>query len=89
MVEHPPVREWTRARRGRMIAGVARGLSQRFGVPCAAARLVFLLSVLFGGWGLIVYVALWIAMPEEPLLLPAATVPAPPAGPEPQASRAG
>ncbi|GAO03833.1 PspC domain-containing protein [Anaeromyxobacter sp. PSR-1] len=70
MVGRPPFREWTRAREGRMIAGVARGLANRFGVPCAAIRLAFLLSVVLGGWGIVVYVALWIAMPEEPLLLP-------------------
>lgn len=80
IVERPPLREWTRARTGRMIAGVARGLSNRFGVPCAAVRLVFLLAILFGGWGFLVYLALWIAMPQEPLLLPASTAtPAAPA----------
>lgn len=70
MVERPPLRDWTRAREGRLIAGVARGLADRFGVPCAAVRLVFLLSILFGGWGILAYVALWIAMPLEPLALP-------------------
>jgi phage shock protein PspC (stress-responsive transcriptional regulator) len=63
MVERPPVREWTRAREGRLVGGVARGLSSRFGVPVAAVRVVFLLSILFGGWGVLAYVALWIAMP--------------------------
>ena len=67
IVDPPPVREWTRARSGRMIAGIARGLANRFGLPIAAVRLVFLLSILFGGWGILVYIALWIAMPEEPL----------------------
>jgi phage shock protein PspC (stress-responsive transcriptional regulator) len=66
MVASPPVREWSRARRGRLLGGVARGLSSRFGVPVAAVRLVFLLSILFGGWGVLAYVALWIAMPAEP-----------------------
>ncbi len=67
MTERPPQRDWLRAREGRLIGGVARGLSNRFGVPCAAVRLVFLLSVLFGGWGVLAYVALWIAMPLEPM----------------------
>lgn len=71
MTDHPPVRDWTRARSGRMLGGVCRGLSARFGVPVAALRLAFLLSVLLGGWGIIAYLALWIAMPLEPLLLPA------------------
>jgi phage shock protein PspC (stress-responsive transcriptional regulator) len=64
MVEEPPVREWTRARSGRMIAGVCRGIARRFGLPVAAVRLAFVLSVLIGGWGLLAYVALWIAMPN-------------------------
>ena len=83
MVDPPPVREWTRARSGRMIAGVARGLANRFGMPIAAVRLVFLLSILFGGWGIPVYLALWIAMPQEPRLLPASASPSPgPAQPQ-------
>jgi phage shock protein PspC (stress-responsive transcriptional regulator) len=80
MVEVRPVREWTRARTGRLIAGVARGLATRFGLPVAAARLLFLLAVLLGGWGILVYIALWIAMPLEPLAFPAG---APPAAQEP------
>jgi phage shock protein PspC (stress-responsive transcriptional regulator) len=81
----PPPREWVRAREGRWLGGVARGLATRFSVPCAAVRLVFLLSILFGGWGILAYVALWIAMPLEPLALPPATIEARPAGAEPPA----
>jgi phage shock protein C len=76
MVDRPPTREWTRARDGKLLAGICRGLSNRFGVPVAAVRLVFLLSILFGGWGVLAYVALWIAMPLEPA--PAALLPAAP-----------
>jgi phage shock protein PspC (stress-responsive transcriptional regulator) len=81
MVEPPPVREWIRPRQGRMIAGVCRGLSERFGLPVAAWRLAFLLSLCLWGMALVVYLALWIAMPNAPLPLPAARpspgVPAP------------
>ncbi len=66
MVDPPPVREWTRARGQRMVAGVCRGLARRFGLPVAALRLAFALSVLLGGWGILAYLALWIAMPLEP-----------------------
>jgi phage shock protein PspC (stress-responsive transcriptional regulator) len=86
LVEVRPVREWTRARTGRLIAGVARGLATRFGLPVAAARLIFLLSVLLGGWGILVYVALWIAMPLEQVALPAGATP-PSAEPEPRLAR--
>ncbi|MBI5546143.1 MAG: PspC domain-containing protein [Deltaproteobacteria bacterium] len=67
MVDKPPRREWTRAREGRRVAGVCRGLADRFGIPVAAVRLMFLGSVFFGGWGILAYVALWIAMPLEPV----------------------
>lgn len=58
-------REWTRARDGRRIAGVCRGLANRFHVPVAALRLLFLGSILFGGWGILAYVALWISLPWD------------------------
>jgi phage shock protein PspC (stress-responsive transcriptional regulator) len=61
-----PIREWERARAGRWLGGVARGLANRFGIPVAAVRLVFIFSILFGGWGVLAYLALWIAMPLEP-----------------------
>ncbi len=79
MVDPPPVREWTRARASRMVAGVCRGLASRFGIPVAALRLAFVLSVLLGGWGILAYLALWIAMPLEP-------APAPRAQPAPAAA---
>jgi phage shock protein C len=76
MSQPPMQREWYRAREGRMIAGVCRGLSERFALPLALVRVLFILSVFAGGWGIIVYVALWIAMPLPPLpiaVLPTAT----------------
>jgi phage shock protein PspC (stress-responsive transcriptional regulator) len=74
-----------------MIAGVCRGLSDHFGVPVAALRFILLLSILLGGWGLILYVALWIAMPPLPApIAPAVgavvTPPPPPAKLEPGAT---
>ena len=77
VAEPVPQREWLRARQGKMVAGVCRGLSSRFGIPIAVTRLAFVLSVIFGGWGVLLYLALWIAMPLEPL--PAGqAAPAPP-----------
>lgn len=66
IVEKPPVREWIRAQEGRRLGGVCRGLADRFGVPVAALRLMFIGSVFFGGWGVVAYIALWIAMPVRP-----------------------
>ncbi len=60
---------WYRLRRGKMIAGVCAGLAEQFGVSVTALRLaVVLLTLLGAGWGVIVYVVLWVIMPykEEP-----------------------
>ena len=70
MTQPPPVPEWTRAREGRWLGGVARGLANRFGVSCAAVRLAFVVAALCGGWGVVIYLALWVIMPQEPLALP-------------------
>lgn len=77
MVERPPVREWTRARDGKMLGGVARGLATRFALPVAVVRLAFVIATLLGLWGLVTYVVLWIILPLEPLALPPASA-APP-----------
>jgi phage shock protein C len=61
-------REWRRARQGRMVAGVAQGLANHYGLPVAAVRLVVILTTIFGFWGLPVYVLLWVLMPLEPEL---------------------
>jgi phage shock protein PspC (stress-responsive transcriptional regulator) len=79
--ERPAVREWTRAREGAMVAGVARGLATRFGLPVVAVRLAFVVGTLVGLWGAVVYLALWVIMPREPLALP----PAPAREPGPSA----
>jgi phage shock protein PspC (stress-responsive transcriptional regulator) len=51
---------------------VARGLADRFGVAVTAVRLAFVVAALVGGWGVVIYLALWILMPREPLALPPA-----------------
>ena len=70
MTQPPPAREWTRARDGIWLGGVARGLANRFGVSCTAVRLAFIVAAIVGGWGVVIYLALWILMPREPLALP-------------------
>ena len=60
---------WRRPQEGRMIAGVCAGLAEQFGISLTVVRLAFLLGVVFsGGVVLLIYLALWIAMPLEPAL---------------------
>jgi phage shock protein C len=47
-----------------VIAGVAGGLAERFGVNATLVRLAWVVAVLFGGFGVLVYLILWIVMPK-------------------------
>lgn len=53
-----------RPRQGRVIAGVAAGLADRFGMDRQTMRIIFLVSMLLPGPQILIYVALWIIMPE-------------------------
>lgn len=52
-----------------MIAGVCAGLAEYFQLDLVIVRLIFILLLIFGGHGLLIYVILWIIMPVEPLYL--------------------
>ncbi len=57
-------RTWFRSRRGKMIAGVCAGLAEQFGISVTALRLAAVLLTLLGaGWGIIIYIVLWVIMP--------------------------
>lgn len=55
----------SRPRDGRLIAGVCAGLARRFGVPALAVRALFLLLVVLPPSSLLVYLVLWLIMPNE------------------------
>ncbi|HCT81505.1 MAG TPA: PspC domain-containing protein [Micromonosporaceae bacterium] len=54
-----------RPRSGRWIAGVCAGLAHRFGMSPGLMRLLFLLSCLLPGPQFVIYIVLWIIMPNE------------------------
>jgi phage shock protein C len=55
-----------RSRKHRLIAGVAGGMAERFGVPVILVRLIWLLLLLPGGLpGLIPYAICWLLIPSE------------------------
>ncbi|REE98525.1 PspC domain-containing protein [Thermomonospora umbrina] len=54
-----------RPRQGRMIAGVCAGLARRFGVKPWTVRALALLSCLLPGPQFVVYLVLWIMLPNE------------------------
>lgn len=49
----------------RVIAGVCSGLARRFGWEPTLVRVLFVLSFLLPGPQVLIYLALWIVMPEE------------------------
>ena len=58
--------QFTRSRDDKMIAGVCGGLARYFAVDPLIVRLVFVQAVLLGGVSPLIYILLWIVMPEEP-----------------------
>ncbi|ERI86201.1 PspC domain protein [Bacteroides pyogenes F0041] len=56
----------TRSRKERMIAGVCGGLAEYFGWDISLLRVVYVLATIFTAFaGTIVYIILWIVMPDE------------------------
>ena len=59
--------QWSRPRQDRSLAGVCAGLAQQFEVSVTLLRLAFVLGFVFsGGLFLLIYVVLWLIMPNEP-----------------------
>jgi phage shock protein C len=60
------VKRLYRSRRDRMIAGVCGGLGQHFQMDATIFRVLFLISILFGGIGILIYFISIIIIPENP-----------------------
>ncbi len=59
------VKKLTRSTNDKKVSGVAGGLGHYFGIDPVIFRIAFVLSALFGGIGLLVYVLLWLLVPED------------------------
>ena len=55
-----------RSERERLLGGVCGGLAEYFGLDPTLVRLIFVLLALAGGFGLIIYLVLWIITPRQP-----------------------
>ena len=60
-------RPFVRSRNDRMIAGVCGGIAQRFGWNSTLLRVIFVIVSLASAAfpGILVYLILWLLMPEE------------------------
>jgi phage shock protein C len=59
-------RKLYRSRTDRKLAGVCGGLAQYFNADATLIRVLFVVLALLGGPGLVIYLVLWIIVPEEP-----------------------
>src|SRR5262249_58317924 len=54
-----------RSKRDRRVAGVARGLGRHLDIDPVILRVAFVVLTFFGGVGLLLYIALWLLLPED------------------------
>jgi phage shock protein PspC (stress-responsive transcriptional regulator) len=66
MTSTPQTTGLVRPRDGRVIAGVCAGIAQRYGWSVTTVRLLFVLSLVLPGTQVLVYLLLWLLMPEGP-----------------------
>ena len=57
-------RKLYRSQSQRMIAGVCGGLAEYFNVDATLMRVLFLLLAVFGGSGIVIYIVMWIIVPD-------------------------
>lgn len=61
-----PYKKLYRSKKDRKIAGVCGGLAEYFHMDPVWVRLLFVLFFLAGGAALLVYIVMWIIVPNEP-----------------------
>lgn len=49
----------------KMIAGVCAGIANYLGIDPTLVRIAYVLMVLFAGFGILLYVILWLVMPKS------------------------
>ena len=64
LVEETSVKKMYRDSEKKVIGGVASGVAAFFGADIALIRVLFVIFTIFGGLGLLVYIIMWIALPE-------------------------
>jgi phage shock protein C len=54
-----------RSKSNRKLAGVCGGLGEYLGADPTVIRVLFIVLAVFGGAGLIIYLAMWLIVPQE------------------------
>ena len=55
----------SRSRQNRIIGGVASGIADYLSIEAIVVRVLFVVSVLFSGIGVLLYLIMWLVIPEE------------------------
>ena len=55
----------SRSRQNRVFGGVASGLANYLSIDAIIVRILFVVSVFFSGIGILLYLIMWIVIPEE------------------------
>ena len=61
-----PARKLYRSRTDRKLAGVCGGLAEYFNLDPTLIRVLFIILAVLGGSGIIIYLAMWILVPNQP-----------------------
>jgi len=57
-------RKLYRSQTQRMLAGVCGGLAEYFNIDATVMRVLFLILAVFGGSGIVIYLVMWIIIPD-------------------------
>jgi phage shock protein C len=57
-------RKLYRSQTQRMLAGVCGGLAEYFNIDATVLRVLFLILAVFGGSGIVIYLVMWIVVPD-------------------------
>jgi phage shock protein C len=57
-------RKLYRSQTQRMLAGVCGGLAEYFNIDATVMRVLFLILAVFGGSGIVLYLVMWIVVPD-------------------------
>jgi phage shock protein C len=61
-----PTRKLYSSRSDRKLAGVCGGLAEFFNLDPTLIRVLFVVLALAGGSGIVIYLAMWIMVPNQP-----------------------
>ena len=64
-MQQPQPRKLYRSQADRKLAGVCGGLAEYFNVDVTLVRILFVVLAVCGGAGLVLYVAMWILVPDR------------------------